>query len=133
MNSITKELALISLAESGYLNECMSLQYVSNVIIRCTMSRKNDDPFNPYRNPTSIYIYHDQEKINVRISWNPGFEFIVDFIFRGQDYSLKLPPISSKEKLFSSNEIIFKGIELHLMEKEKIARRLNEVLNFNFD
>lgn len=58
---------------------------------------------------------------------------MIDFNLKGKKYSLELLPITSKEKLFSNDEIRFSGIELHSIEKEKIAKRLNEILNFNFD
>lgn len=97
------------------------------------MKKKDPEIFEPFKNPTFDYINHNQEKIRARISCNPANEFIIDFVYKAKEYSLKLPPITSKEKLFSSDEIDFIGIELHSIEKEKISRRLNEILNFKFD
>lgn len=97
------------------------------------MTKKKLHIFEPYNNPTFDFIYHNQEKIKVRISWKVGFEFMIEFNIKDQKYSLILPPITTDHKLFCRDDINFSGIELHPIEKDNISRRLNEILNYNFD
>jgi hypothetical protein len=96
--------------------------------------RDNNKIFKFYENPSFVNIHIQKRETLVKIAYNDGngLRFYIEFIFNGKSFKKALDRISTKEKTFNSDEIEFEGIELHPIDKDKIAQCLNEILDFYF-
>jgi hypothetical protein len=97
------------------------------------MKKKEPEYFKPHLNPTYEYIQVNNEKIRVKIFRNEEFSFTLDFYYNGGIYQHVIPKISSNYHIFGRDDISFEGINLNVLEKEKLAKRLNQILNSLFD
>jgi hypothetical protein len=84
-------------------------------------------------NSTFELIHINNEKVKVRITLSSAFIVTLDFTFKMKHYSLELAPISNKEVSFNSNDINFKEIELHIIDKNNLANKVNQLLDQAFD
>ncbi len=96
--------------------------------------RDNNKIFKCYENPSFINIHIQNRETLVKIAYadGKGLKFYIEFTFNGKSFKKVLGKISTKEKTFNSDEIEFEGIELHPLDKDKIAHCLNEILDFYF-
>jgi len=91
------------------------------------MKRKETETFKAYKNPAYEYIQINREKILISIFRSAESKFQICFHYNGKKYDQELPRLLINIHTFSSDDIIFKGIELNIDEKEKIADRLNQI------
>ena len=98
------------------------------------MKRKNyKDIFRAYENPAFEYLNIKNQDVKVKIYWNNGFAFKIEFIFENKSYKKEFAPIKSKEYIFGGDEINFDEIELSEIDKNRLADRLTDILNYHFD
>ena len=98
------------------------------------MKKKNkEDIFNADANPTYEYININNQRIKVHISWSEGFAFKLEFSYENEMYKREFPPIPTKEYFFGLDDINFDQIKLHKIERQRLADRLNDILNCHFD
>jgi hypothetical protein len=94
-----------------------------------------DKLFKSHENPTQLTIHIDNQKIIINISHSLseiGRVFKLDFNYKGEYYEKQL--ILSKTTIaqhhyWCSNEILFDKIQLHEIDKSRIASCLNEILD----
>jgi hypothetical protein len=96
--------------------------------------RNNTEVFKRHENPAYLNIHIQDIKITLKITYAyvEGLKFNIEFNFNNKFYMKSFDNIFSKEKTYNSDEIEFEGIELHTIEKERIALCLNEILDYIF-
>ncbi len=88
--------------------------------------------FKSHENPAKETISIQNEVCTVLISYTDNLEFAIKFQFRSTLHLKTFPPLNSKEKLFFKEDIVFDTMDLHPIEKEKLANRLNDILDYIF-
>lgn len=96
--------------------------------------RDNNKIFKSHDNPAFVSIHIQNREILVKIEYDDleGLCLYLEFYFDDTHFKKVLDKISNKEKSFNADEIIFDGIELHQIDKNKIANSLNEILDYYF-
>lgn len=96
--------------------------------------KDNNKIFRSHENPASVSIHIQNIETIVKITYDDleRLIFMIEFSFNGKHFTKAFENISTKEKTFNSDEIKFNGIELHPIDKEKIAHCLNEMLDYYF-
>lgn len=89
--------------------------------------------FNPYENPAYEVIHINNKKTEIRIYRKEGTIFEIRFTYNEKWYCQKLGPISNKEFLFSEKDIHFENLEIIQVDKIKIATRLNEIVDIEYN
>ena len=102
------------------------------------MKRKSKkEIFKCYENPSFLIIHIQNRETVVKITFDQeeGLRFIIEFTYDNKPFKTILEKLSPEWKIFNSDEIEFEfeGIELHPIDKEKIAHRLNEIMHLHFD
>lgn len=80
----------------------------------------------------SIHIKEIETPVKVTCDYREGLIFMIEFNFNGKHFTQVFEKISNKEKTFNSDEISFIEMELHPIDKEKIAHCLNQKLDLYF-
>lgn len=96
------------------------------------MKRKEPEFFNAHLNPAYDYIEINQEKVLVSISRSEENRYTISFYYKGQHHDLVLPALTSNGHIFGSGDILFGDVNLEIFEKEKLAKRLNQMLDSYF-
>lgn len=80
-----------------------------------------------------IHIQNIETRVRIWYDDREGLIFYIEFKFKGDHFKKALEKITSKEKTFHSDDISFNGVELLQLDKDRIAQRLNEILNYTFN
>jgi hypothetical protein len=89
---------------------------------------KNKNEFSVSKNPTSSWIYISNHKVEVHISYDEKFLFTIYFHWADKSYRKELQP-SSNTTRFYAEDLIIEEIELHEIDRNNIAKCLNEILD----
>ncbi len=105
-----------------------------NTFLMITKNKNKHDSFKPFENPSYTVIHIQNREIIVKITLNDfeGLSFSVEFTFEKKVFKKEFEKISSKEKIYDFDEIEFNGLDLHQIDKAKIAHCLNAMLDFHF-
>lgn len=91
---------------------------------------KDKSEFRISDNPTCEWVYIYNHRVKVNISYDEYFTFNISFHWAGKTFFKKLIT-TNNQKIYSSEDLVFDGIELHQIDRGNIAKRLNEILNIN--
>jgi len=96
------------------------------------MKKKEPEFFKAHLNPAYEYIEINHEKVLVSISRSEENRYTISFYYKSQHHALVLPPLTSNGHIFGSGDILFGNVNLDISEKEKLAKRLNQMLDSYF-
>jgi hypothetical protein len=81
----------------------------------------------------SIHIQNIKTQVTITSNSQSNLCFKAEFIFNGKLYKKDFEPILSSGKIYSLEEIQFDGIELHDIDRNRIADCLNKRINYHLD
>jgi hypothetical protein len=80
----------------------------------------------------TIHIQEIETPVKITCDNREGLIFMIEFNFKGKQFTQVFEKVSTKEKTFNSDEISFIEMELHPIDKKRIAYCLNQELDLYF-
>lgn len=97
------------------------------------MSKKKNKPlFKHYANPAFEYITIDNVEVKVKFFLENKNEIQLSFGYMNDLYACKLV-LKDLNRILTVDDIVFNGIDLNHIDRNRLANRLEEFIDYNFN